>query len=571
MPKPPNPRACLAAALALILGATSAPAFDGNAGAYLAARQAGVANDYRAAASYYARALIEDPRNPGLMDAAILGNIGQGALDRAVPIAMRLEGIGGQSQLAALTLLADAAGKGNWDAVIERTEAEGPIGPLVAGLARAWALIGAGRMAEALEAFDAIAAGEGLASFGLYHKAIALASVGDFEGADAILGGQAGGPIRASRRGVIAHAQVLSQLERNADAVELVDAVFGGSPDPGIAALRARLAAGETVGFDVVRGAADGLAEVLFTVAGALNGESSDTFTLVYARAAEYLRPDLVDALLLAADILESQGQFDLATAVYNKIPTGDPAYPSAEMGRADALVQAGRTEAAIEVLDQLTRTHPDLMLAWARKGDVLRRAERYGEAAAAYDEAIARFGGDDPGQWFIYYARGIAHEREKAWPEAEADFRKALALSPDQPQVLNYLGYSFLERKENLDEALGMIERAVAARPDSGHIVDSLGWAYYRLGRYDEAVEQMERAISLMPDDSVVNDHLGDVYWAVGRKREAEFQWRRALSFGPETEEEATRIRRKLEIGLDAVLAEEGAPPLAVTARDGG
>ncbi len=153
-----------------------------------------------------------------------------------------------------------------------------------------------------------------------------------------------------------------------------------------------------------------------------------------------------------------------------------------------------------------------------------------------------------------------------KNWPAAEADFEKALALRPDQPSVLNYLGYSYLERHEKLDEALGMIERAVAARPDDGAFVDSLGWGLYRLGRYDEAVTQMERAVELMPIDSVVNDHLGDVYWAVGRTREAEFQWSRALSFGPTDETEAARIRRKLEVGLDKVLAEEGAKPLAVT-----
>src|SRR5690606_16124011 len=174
----------------------------------------------------------------------------------------------------------------------------------------------------------------------------------------------------------------------------------------------------------------------------------------------------------------------------------------------------------------------------------------------------------EEPGQWVLYYTRGIAHERTKDWPAAEADFRKALELRPDQPAVLNYLGYSYLERKENYDEALAMIEKAVAERPDDGAIVDSLGWALYRLGRYEEAVGHLEKAVELMPVDSVVNDHLGDIYWAVGRTREAEFQWKRALSFEPDTEEEATRIRRKLEVGLDVVLKEEGAEPLAEIGR---
>ena len=159
-------------------------------------------------------------------------------------------------------------------------------------------------------------------------------------------------------------------------------------------------------------------------------------------------------------------------------------------------------------------------------------------------------------------------------WDRAEADFRTALELNPGQPQVLNYLGYSLVEKQIKLDEALEMIEQAVAASPDSGYIVDSLGWVLYRLGRYDEAVGHMERAVELMPVDPVVNDHLGDVYWAVGRAREAQFQWMRALSFvDPEEvdgEADPDRMRRKLEVGLDVVLAEEGADPLKVADDDG-
>jgi Flp pilus assembly protein TadD len=205
--------------------------------------------------------------------------------------------------------------------------------------------------------------------------------------------------------------------------------------------------------------------------------------------------------------------------------------------------------------------------------GDMLRHEERFAEATVAYDSAIALLGESEPGEWIVYFSRGITHEREDRWPEAEADFRTALELQPDQPQVLNYLGYTMVELQVNLDEALGMIERAVAAEPESGYIVDSLGWVLYRLGRYDEALMHMERAVELLPVDPVVNDHLGDVYWAVGRKREAEFQWHRALSFvgmGESTDADSDRIRRKLEIGLDAVLAEEGAPPLRVADDNG-
>lgn len=316
----------------------------------------------------------------------------------------------------------------------------------------------------------------------------------------------------------------------------------------------------------MIRDPADGIAEVFATVAGVLNAETGALDALTFTRLAEFLRPDYVDAILMSAGILERQDQHELATKTYNRISSEDPSYLTAELGRVDALVASDRIDAAIEALQQLAKARPKVAVVWSTLGDILRRQERFSEAAAAYDRAIADLPTEQPGQWVVYYTRGICHEREKDWAAAEADFRKALELSPNQPQVLNYMGYSFLEMNTNLDEALSMIERAVAAKPEDGYIVDSLGWALYRMGRYEEAVARMEKAVELMPVDSIVNDHLGDVYWAVGRQREAEFQWKRALSFEPESEEDATRIRRKLEVGLDAVLAEEGAEPLAVS-----
>jgi Flp pilus assembly protein TadD len=228
--------------------------------------------------------------------------------------------------------------------------------------------------------------------------------------------------------------------------------------------------------------------------------------------------------------------------------------------------VAAGKPDAGLEVLQSLARSHGNIVAVQMALGDALRRSERFADAVPAYDAAIALIATPDPRHWGLFYTRGICHERLGQWDQAEADFRTALKLSPDQPQVLNYLGYSFVDRGENLDEALAMIERAVAAQPDAGYIIDSLAWAYFRLGRYADAVEPMERAALLEPVDAVVTDHLGDVYWAVGRKLEARFQWHRALSFDPEPAE-ADRIRRKLDIGLDAVLTEEGAKPLTEVA----
>jgi tetratricopeptide (TPR) repeat protein len=570
MPRPAR-RFGLAAALALaVLAAPYARAEEGLAGAYLAARSASGKSDYEAAAQYYTMALLQDPSNPLLLESAAISQVALGRLDLAAPVARRLKEVAPGNQMAELVLLASDLAGGDYQAVAEGYAGERSVGPLVDGLVRAWVQLALGNASEALALFDTLIAEPALAPFAAYHKALALALVGDFEGAEALFSGSGGAQFALTRRGVVAHVEVLTQLERYDDALAQIDRAFGANPDPTVQVLRTRVEARQSMPFDLISSPRDGLAEVFFTVAGALAGEADDSYTLVYSRLAEALAPGHTDAVLLSASILERQGQFALATAAYNTIGRDDPAFHLAELGRAEALRSSGKTEAAIEVLTQLARTHPDLPDVQRALGDLLRAEERYDEAAAAYDAAIAALPAENPSHWVLYYVRGISHERGKRWEQAERDFRKALELTPDQPQVLNYLGYSYLEMHTNLDEALGMIERAVEQRPDDGYIVDSLAWALYRLGRHEEAVAPMERAASLMPVDPIVNDHLGDVYWAVGRRNEAEFQWRRALSFGPE-EEDAARIRRKLEVGLDVVLAEEGAKPPVAVANDGG
>jgi Flp pilus assembly protein TadD len=182
--------------------------------------------------------------------------------------------------------------------------------------------------------------------------------------------------------------------------------------------------------------------------------------------------------------------------------------------------------------------------------GQLLRSNKKFDEAAKVYSVAIDRLGTLEPEDWQLFYYRGISHERAKQWPPAEKDFQKALELSPDEPYVLNYLAYTWVERRENLDQALKMLEKAVGQRPEEGFIIDSLGWAHFMLGRYPEAVEELERAVALAPTDPVLNDHLGDAYWKVGRHQEARFQWSRALSFDPEPDQ-APKLQQKLDQGL--------------------
>jgi tetratricopeptide (TPR) repeat protein len=537
-------------------------------GTYLAARSASLSGDLPAAAEWLDRAIADDPGNGYLIENGMLAQVALGEMARARELAAMARDLGLDLQVINMVEAAEAARTDNWAGLLEDMDAGRGVGPLVDALTRGWALLGTGEMTEALAAFDALVERPGLQAFGLYHKGLALAAVGDFEGADAIFSMPPEEGFQRTRRSVLAHVAVLSQLGRNPDAVALLDAVFGGEPESAIVALRARLAAGEPIPYDFVNTPQEGLAEVYLSVAASLLGEIQDNVVLTHAQIALDIDPALTDARLVVAEALDRLGQYEIAAATYAEVPADDPSFISAELGRADSLRRSGRIDAAIEVLMQLGRTHDGVAVVHARLGDMLRRSGDMPAANAAYGRALDLYAPDDPALWLLHYTRGITSHQMDDWPAAEADFRRALELRPGHPQVLNYLGYSLVERGEKLDEALTMIEEAVAGEPENGAIVDSLGWVYYKLGRMDEAVVQLERAAALEPVDPVVNDHLGDAYWAVGRTREAEFQWMRALSFEPE-EAEAERIRRKLEIGLDGVLTEEGAPPPGLA--DGG
>ena len=557
-------RALLLVSASLLLSTPlAAPAQAENPGAYLAARAAAGDNDYNAAADYFAGALLADPENRFLQDATVLMNVGRGNFDPALALATEIGSPAEGSQVAALMLVAADARDENWSGLLARLDGKANVGPLVEGLLRAWALTGEGKVSDATAEFDKIGKEPAFGALALYQKALVLAMVGDFEGAEKIFVSKEGATLSNSRRGLLARVEILSQLEKNDEAIALIDSAFKLDPDPATGEMRAKLAAGETLPFTAISSPVEGVSEAFFTLAGALAGDRSDIFALIYARMGEFLRPDHTEAILLTAAILEQQGQFDLATTAYARVPITDPSHLAAELGRAGSLEAGGKSDAALEVLNALVKSNPDQPLVWSSIGDLMRHQERYAEAVPAYDKLIELTEPNGGAGWVAYYARGVANERSGHWDKAEADFRKALEIEPDQPAVLNYLGYSYIDKNENLDEALSMIERAVLARPDDGPILDSLGWGLFRVGRYSEAVGAMEGAVELMSDDSLVNDHLGDVYWALGRHREAAFQWRRALSFKPETEEEATRIRAKLDRGLDAVLKDEGAPAL--------
>ena len=536
---------------------------------YIAARQAVMAYDYKFAAEYFSRALVQSPQDAALITQTMSAHLALGDVSRAQVLAKALNPTPDSHPMARILLLTQYFQAENYKAALAQLEEIPVAGAAIDELLKGWALMGLGRVSDALVLFDTAGSAQGMRSFALYQKALALSLVGDFESAEMIFSGTRQTPAAISFRASLARAQILVQLERPADAIDFLSNFHGQDADQEVLAMIAQLQAGAALDFDMVRSGREGAGEVLFFLARALQNREGNDRLLLYTRLASYLAPRNVHALLLSAQLLEELGNYGLAIETYDAVPQSHPAFVNAELGRAHALSQFDKTEMAIEVLTQLVESFPAQRQVHEALGEFLRQEGQYEQAVRSYDIAIAMIDKPISKHWYIYYARGIAHDGLNNWQLGLNDFDHALSLSPNQFQVLNYVGYSLVERGERLEEALSMIERAVTAQPKAGYIIDSLGWAQFRLGYYNDAVVHMERAVELMATDPVVNNHLGDVYWAVGRKTEARFQWRRALSFVTDTTSVETidlmRMQRKLKIGLDAVLVEEGAPPLKV------
>lgn len=376
----------------------------------------------------------------------------------------------------------------------------------------------------------------GLRPFGLKHKAVALTLMGDLEGADAIYALPLETGFEPTRASVMAHLQVLCALGEYERASALLTDVFGADAGEEVTLIREAIAA-EGVPYlnSYITTPVEAVAQAFQDLAEVLQDEANASYLLLYTQAARYIAPQDASAHIAAARLLNDLEQYSEAAEIFAQVHPKDPAFQSAEMGRADSLRRAGELDRAVEVLRQLTRDVPDEPMVNASLGDLYRQKQDYENANRAYDASLRGFGEGSPVRWWLLYSRGITYERMDMWAEAEADFRASLSLNPGNPSVLNYLGYSLVDRGLKYEEALGMIEQAVAARPNNGAIVDSLGWVYYKLGRYEEAVGPLERAAELEPNDPIVSDHLADAYWKVGRYTEAQFQWRRALSFEPE------------------------------------
>jgi tetratricopeptide (TPR) repeat protein len=542
------------------------------AGNYLAARFAGSSRDMAAAAAYYRAALRADPRNEDLIERTFLVVLANGAVEEAMPLAERLSTIDRNQRVARLALAVRALKRGqNAQARSQLAQSmRGPIADLTATLLSAWATAGTGDVKGAIDSIDRLQGPDWYIVFKDLHAGLILDLAGQRKEAGKRLE-------RAYRldsnaiRAVDAYARWASRNGDRETAQKVYDAFSQVLPNhPLVDAAVAELKAGKQLN-PMIRSTAAGAAEVLFGLGAALGRQGGEDIGQIYLQLAIYLDPEHPLALLSLADLYENLKQPELAIEAYSHIPANSPLKRNADIQMGLNLESLERTEEAKKQLDQLVEQHPDDLEAIVALGNVLRSRKQWKEAADVYSKAIDHIKEPTRQHWTLFYFRGICLERTKDWPRAEKDLEKALELFPEQPQVLNYLGYSWVDQGLNLDKALKMIRRAVELRPNDGYIVDSLGWAYFRLGKYDESTSELERAIELKPEDPVINDHLGDSYWKVGRELEARFQWTHARDNKPEPED-LTKIEEKLKSGLKA---EDSAPAkagsVAVPNKNGG
>lgn len=525
---------------------------ESTAGRYLAGRYARYLGDNAAAADFYRKALAADPNNEPLKRRTFRLLVAAGQLDEAAKLAGTIkEDESDEGLPSTMLVLADikAGRHAQADATLDKLQPSG-FNTLLKPVMEGWAKAGQKKYDDAIKELGALSANPRFRSFQGFHEALIYDLAGKTAEAETAYRQGVENPQTRSLRGVQAFASFLARNNRVAEAQALFEQYLADESDNPLV-IEARMAMGGPGKVPPLVGdAASGIAEAFYGAGRSLLQGGSREMATVYTQLALYLKPDFDIAQTFLGQIYESDERWQDAIDAYRKVKPQTPLGWASRLQVARNLSRLEKNGEAIALLNTMAAEKPERTDALIFLGDTHRADKQWLEAIAAYDLAAQRMPAPDANDWTLFYSRGIANERAKRWPQAEADFLKALELQPDQPLVLNYLGYSWIEQNLNLSRARGMIEKAVELRPRDGYIVDSLGWVLYQLGEYPGAVENLERAIGLRPDDPVINDHLGDAYWKVGRRTEARFQWNRALTFKPDAEL-IPAIERKLRDGL--------------------
>jgi tetratricopeptide (TPR) repeat protein len=530
-------------------GDTDAGTLLGN---YLSGRLARGSHDTNAAVKFYSKALEGDPQNEVILEQTFLLETAEAHWDRAIELAQELVKVEPSHRIAQFLLGIHAFKQGDYKEADERFAAarQGPIADLTSTLARAWVQEAEGKHNEAFETLDTLSSADWAQYYQRYHRAL----IADIAG-----------------RHQLARKSYTEAFKRNPTTLRVMDAfarhavngndrelaietikthIAKAAPHPLSEALLAQMENGETPGL-LAATPTDGLAEVFYGIGDALAGEGGLDMGIVFLQFALYLKPDFPLAYVALAEAYETAKKYDAEIAAFDQIPDSSPLWVNVQIQKAFAMNSLEQVDDAKALLEKIIAKDPKDGRPLDALGNIMRAHERYGEALDYYSRAIGLIDEPTKQNWALYYSRGVCNERLKNWPAAEADFKEALELNPEESLILNYLGYSWVDQGMNLKQAMDYIRKAVSLKPDDGYYVDSLGWAYYRLGNLPAAVEQLERAVELRPDDPTINDHLGDAYWRVGRQLEAKYQWEQALSLNPE-DEQVQSLNKKIASGLE-------------------
>ena len=522
-------------------------------GNYLAGRFARAEHEPERAAEFYKAASDSDQSDDTLLEHTFQMELAAGRFEQANALARALAAKLPQNRMAQTLLALDAFKRKDFTAAEThmKAAAEGPIGDLTSALGRAWIKAAAGDIQGGLDVVDAPKQAEWAQFYLYYHRGLIADMGGRFNEARSAFE-----KVFKQDSKTLRTALAYAHSAANAGDTTVAKTVLKehldkqqGDGHPLARSLLARIEAGERVGL-LVRTPAAGLAEVFYGLGEALTSEGGVNLGIVYLQLALYIEPDHAFALAALANTHESLKKFEAANQTYDRIPRGTALQSSIDIRKAFNLNALEHVDEAKAVLQSVAKADPSDLRPLEAIGNIMRARKRYDEAVEYYSKAIDLVGKPEKRHWAYFYSRGTCRERLKDWPGAESDLRKALELFPDQPLVLNYLGYSWVDQGSNLKQGLALIEKAVSLRPDDGYIVDSLGWAYFKLGDFKESVKYLERAVELRPDDPTLNDHLGDALWRVGRSNEARFQWDQALSLKPEPED-IDKIKAKLDKGM--------------------
>jgi tetratricopeptide (TPR) repeat protein len=526
------------------------PAAESALHSYVLGRYAQSADSLDRAARYFNTARAQDSAQAELTRRTFEIAVAAGDSKLAFDTARQLAAAGRQDSDLALVRLVEAVLKKDWPAAdtLRTGIANAGYAVVVGPIVEAWMLHARGKTGPALAKLDPGNFSGFARSYVAEQRAHMLAASGKYAEAAAAyadLRSGTGGGISFLRQG---EADARAEAGDRDGAMKVLE-----GDDPTLAVARARLAAGKRIGA-LAPDPRRGIGWMAARLATDLSRDKPVPLALLFARMGTFLAPDVTASWLICGDVLARSGRNATALLAYDQVTPGDALAGAAATRRAEVLEAMGRDSDAGALLAAATTAPAATSEDWTRLGDWHRRGERFKDAIAAYDKAIAT-AGQGSASWSLFFLRGSMQERSGNWPAAEADLREALYRSPDEPTVLNYLGYSMLDRGSNLVEATRLIERAAKLRPGDGGIIDSLGWSHYRQGRFAEAVSALEQAAIMEPTDPTVTEHLGDAYWQVGRRIDARFRWRAALDLDP-TPAQRKAINAKLDVGLEAALA---------------